>query len=73
MKEGDLEQRLLVTFSPKYKHYQQTIREQQIDRALKKVDKPSSLKRKRPNDPTRFIKRTMPQRMEKSLIKCIFQ
>lgn len=56
IKEGQLEQRLLVTFSPKYKHYQQTIRERQIDRALKKVDKPSSLKKKRANDPTRFIR-----------------
>lgn len=53
--EGDLEQRLLVTFSPKYKRYQQTIRERQIDRALKKVKNPSSLKKKRPNDPARFI------------------
>lgn len=54
--EGKLEQRLLVTFSPKYKHYQQTIRQRQIDRALKKVKKPSSLKKKRPNDPARFIR-----------------
>lgn len=54
--EGNLEQRLLVTFSPKYKNYQQTIRERQIERALKKVKKPSSLKKKRPNDPTRFIR-----------------
>nr|WP_017753898.1 IS1634 family transposase [Calidifontibacillus oryziterrae] len=55
IKEGELEQRLLVTFSPKYKHYQQTIRERQIDRAFKKIDMPSALKKKRPNDPTRFI------------------
>src|SRR5690554_4388231 len=55
IKEGELEQRLLVTFSPKYKHYQQTIRERQIDQALKKVDKPSALKKKKPSDPTRFI------------------
>ena len=53
--EGELEQRLLVTFSPKYKHYQQTVRERQIERALKKVDNPSSLKKKRANDPSRFI------------------
>ncbi|MDY0405397.1 hypothetical protein P5G51_008280 [Virgibacillus sp. 179-BFC.A HS] len=39
IKEGNLEQRLLVTFSPKYKHYQQTIRERQIERALKKGKK----------------------------------
>lgn len=55
MTEGNLEQRLLVTFSPKYKHYQQTIRQRQIDRALKKVKKPSSLKKKKANDPARFI------------------
>jgi transposase len=53
--EGKLEQRLLVTYSPKYKHYQQAIRNRQIERAMKKVEKPSSLKKKRPNDPTRFI------------------
>lgn len=53
--EGEIEQRFLVTFSPKYKHYQQTVRERQIDRALKKVDRPSSLKKKRANDPARFI------------------
>lgn len=55
IKEGNLEQRLLVTFSPKYKHYQQTIRERQIERALKKIKNPSSLKKKRANDPARFI------------------
>lgn len=65
IKEGDLEQRLLVTFSLKYKHYQQTIRERQIDQALKKVDKPSALKKKRTNDPTRFICVNMPQMMGK--------
>lgn len=54
--EGNLEQRLLVTFSPKYKHYQQAIRERQIGRALKKVNKPSDLKKKRANDPARFIR-----------------
>nr|WP_110251776.1 hypothetical protein [Streptohalobacillus salinus] len=36
IKENDLEQRLLVTFSPKYKHYQETVRKRQIERALKK-------------------------------------
>lgn len=55
IKENDLEQRLLVTFSPKYKHYQETIRKRQIERALKKVENPSSLKKKRANDPSRFV------------------
>lgn len=35
IKENDLEQRLLVTFSPKYKHYQETIRKRQIERLKK--------------------------------------
>lgn len=56
IKEGNLEQRLLVTFSPKYKRYQQTIRKRQIERALKKVKNPSSLNKKKPNDPARFIR-----------------
>ncbi len=55
-KEGQLEQRLLVTYSPKYKQYQQTIRQRQIERAIHKVETPSSLKKKRTNDPARFIR-----------------
>src|SRR5699024_3016564 len=57
IKENGLEQRLLVTFSPKYQHYQQTIRERQMTRAIKKVKQPGSLKKARSNDPSRFIKR----------------
>lgn len=55
VKEGNLEQRLLVTYSPKYKKYQQAIRKRQIERALKKIKNPSSIKKKNPNDPARFI------------------
>lgn len=53
--ENGLEQRFVVTFSPKYKRYHQAIREKQIERALKKMDNPDQLKKKRANDPTRFI------------------
>jgi transposase len=53
--ENGLEQRLVVTFSPKYKRYHQAIREKQIERALKKMDKPNQLGKKRANDPARFI------------------
>lgn len=53
--EGGLEQHLIVTFSLKYRNYQQTIRERQIDRARKLADRPSSLQKKRANDPKRFI------------------
>lgn len=57
IKEDGLEQQLIVTFSPKYKEYCQTVRERQIDRAKEKIAKPSSMKAKRANDPTRFVKR----------------
>lgn len=54
--ENGLEQKLIVSYSPKYKAYQQTIRSGQIIRAEKMVDKPSAANRKKPTDPKRFIK-----------------
>lgn len=56
--ENGLEQRLVITFSPKYKRYQQNIREKQVERAMKKIEKPTQLEKKRANDPARFIKST---------------
>jgi transposase len=56
--ENGLEQRLIVTFSSKYKRYHQTIREKQIERAIKKLEKPTHLGKKRANDPARFIQST---------------
>lgn len=53
--EDGLEQKLVVSFSLKYRHYQRSLREAQLVRAEKKLAKPSRLKKKRPNDPTRFI------------------
>lgn len=59
IKEDGLEQRLIVTFSLKYKHYQQSIRERQIKRAEKMLDGHlSSLKKHHSNDCKRFIKKT---------------
>lgn len=59
IKEDSLEQKLIVTFSLKYKHYQQSIRERQIKRAQKMLDSSfSSLKKHHPNDCKRFIKKT---------------
>ena len=55
--EDGLEQRLIVTFSFKYRDYERSIRERQIDRAKQMLDTPSSLKKKQPNDPKRFISR----------------
>lgn len=53
--EDGLEQHLIITFSIKYHNYQQTIRNRQIDRANKLIEKPSSLSKKKANDPKRFI------------------
>lgn len=56
IKEDGLEQKLVVSFSLKYKNYKRSLREAQLVRAEKKLENPSSLKRKRANDPARFIK-----------------
>ena len=55
MNEDGLEQHLIVTFSLKYKKYQQNIWERQIERARNLVEKPSSLKKNKANDPKRFV------------------
>ena len=53
--ENNLEQHLIVTYSIKYRNYQRTIRERQIERAKKFVELPSKLTKNRANDPKRFI------------------
>lgn len=53
--EDGLEQHLIVTYSIKYRNYQRTIRERQIERARKLVESPSKLSKKKANDPKRFI------------------
>lgn len=59
IKSDGLEQKLIVTFSLKYKFYQQRIRERQIGRAEKMlVNNLSSLKKHNQNDCKRFIKKT---------------
>lgn len=55
MNENGLEQKLIVTYSPKYKAYQQSIRNGQISRAEKLVNNPSNINKKKQNDPKRFI------------------
>lgn len=53
-----LSENLIVTYSPKYKKYQRTIRNKQIERASKAIQEDGKLKkqRKNPNDPARFLK-----------------
>jgi len=54
--EGGLEQRIVVTFSMKYKNYQRSIRYAQIERAIKTVEKnPQKISKANQNDYKRFI------------------
>lgn len=56
---GDMDETVIVTYSPKYKVYQKRIREQQIARAVKMIEQPGKKRRgKNQNDPARFIKST---------------
>lgn len=57
--ENGLEQKLIVTYSIKYRDYQRSIREQQINRAQNALEtNPSKIKKPKPNDYKRFIKQT---------------
>lgn len=59
IKEDDLEQKLIVTYSLKYKEHQRYIRSRQIERASKLIEsRPSSLKKHHQNDFKRFITKT---------------
>jgi transposase len=59
IKEDGLEQKLIITYSLKYKEYQRHIRSGQIERASKLIEsRPSSLKKHRQNDFKRFINKT---------------
>ena len=56
IKEDGIEQRLIITFSPKYQEYQKHIREKQIQRAINIIEKnPKKIKSNNENDPKRFI------------------
>lgn len=57
--EDNLEQRIIVTFSIKYRDYQRQIRERQIDRAEKAIKSGSSkIEKCNANDYKRLIKKT---------------
>lgn len=59
IKENDLEQKLIVTYSLKYKNYQRQIRNSQIERAKNAITtKTFKLDKCNQNDYKRFIKRT---------------
>lgn len=56
--ENGLEQRLIISFSPKYKSYQRDIRLSQIERAEKNISKGKSSQTRNTNSPSRFIQET---------------
>lgn len=59
IKEDGLEQKLIVTYSIKYKNYQRLIRNNQIERAENAVNtNPTKLKKCNSNDYKRFITKT---------------
>lgn len=56
IREDGLEQKLIITFSLKYKNYQSTIRNRQVERAQNTISKnPIKLKKCNANDYKRFI------------------
>ena len=56
IKEDGIEQRLIVTYSVKYQEYQKNIRNNQIKKAEKLIEKnPKKLGKAKQNDPKRFI------------------
>ena len=56
---GDMDETLIVTYSPKYKAYQEKVRARQIERAEKIIQSPGAKRKgKNQNDPMRFVKKT---------------
>lgn len=59
IKENRLEQKLIVTYSLKYRDYQKQIRNKQLERAVKLIEtKPTNVNKKNQNDFKRFISST---------------
>lgn len=59
IKEDGLEQKLIITYSLKYRDYQRQIRNRQLERAVKLIEnRPSDIKKKNQNDYKRFISST---------------
>ena len=54
--ENGLEQRLIVSYSPKYAEYQKSVRNRQVERAQNLINNPTKISKNRQDDPKRFIK-----------------
>jgi len=55
--QGSFEEKLIVTFSLKYRHYQRNVRADQIERALNSIDKGTAKAKRNANDYRRFIEK----------------
>lgn len=53
--ENGIEQRIIVSFSPKYRAYQRYIRSRQIERARKSAESNKKTTTRNPNSPSRFL------------------
>ena len=58
IKENGLEQKLIVTYSIKYKNYEREIRNRQIERAKEAINKNIKIDRYRQTDYKRFVNKT---------------
>ena len=56
---GQMNEEVIVTYSPRYKTYQKHVRAKQVERAIKIINEPGRKRKgKNQNDPARFIKKT---------------
>lgn len=70
---GNMDETVIVTYSPKYKDYQQKIRARQIERAEKMIaGVEKKRKSKNQNDPARFIQKTSVTEDGELAGKCIY-
>ena len=71
---GDMDETVIITYSPKYKAYQQKIRERQVERARKMLQTSGNTRRgKGQNDPARFIQKTAVTGDGEIAEKCIYE
>lgn len=71
---GDMNETVIITYSPKYKAYQKKIRESQIERAIKIMHSPDKARKsKNPNDPMRFIQKTSITNDGELAQKCLYE
>lgn len=70
---GSMDETVIVTYSPKYKAYQQKIRNRQIERAEEIISSTEKKRKgKNQNDPARFIQKTSVTEDGEVAPKCIY-